>query len=120
MHFALTAALTSLATLPWGWTWPSSDQLALLLLLGALGAVAHLLLTEPLVKAEPTILAPFEYLNIVWAIGIGAIIYDERIGVMSLVGAALIIGANFAVIITARPPVDIIVDQSSAANTNAA
>ena len=117
-YFALTAALTSLATLPWGWTWPSSDQLALLLLLGALGALAHLLLTASLVKAEPTILAPFEYLNIVWAIVVGAIIFDERIGVMSLVGAALIIGANFAVIITAWPPADNIVDESSAANPN--
>ena len=103
-YFALTATVLSLVTFPSGWIWPTLEQLILLLSLAALGALAHLLLTHSLAKAEPSVLAPFEFLNIVWAIGLGAVLFDERIGAMSLAGATMIIGASFAVTVASQPP----------------
>lgn len=99
-YFTLIAALGSLATLPFGWIWPTIEQLAQLALLGALGALAHLLLTLSLANAEPTLLAPFEFLNIIWAIAVGTVFFDEQITALSLAGAVLIIAASFAITIT--------------------
>ena len=90
----------SLVTLPFGWVWPGTGQFMQLALLGGLGALAHLLLTLSLAKAEPVLLAPFEFLNIVWAIAIGAVLLDEQVSAFSLVGAGLIVGACLVITFT--------------------
>lgn len=114
-YFALTATLLSLVTFPFGWSWPTMEQLILLLTLAALGALAHLLLTRSLAKADPSLLAPFEFLNIVWAIVLGAVLFDERISAMSLAGAVLIIGASVTVTVAGQTPaVNTLADSAAA------
>ncbi len=102
-YFTLIAALGSLVTLPFGWVWPGTAQFIQLALLGGLGALAHLLLTLSLAKAEPVLLAPFEFLNIVWAIAIGAVLLDEQVSAFSLAGAGLIVGACLVITCTGEP-----------------
>jgi drug/metabolite transporter (DMT)-like permease len=88
--------VTFLACLP-GWIWPTPGQWALLLAIGALSALAQLLMTEAYRAAETTLVAPFEYSGIVWTTLLGALIWAEApdgwdaLGIVILVGSGLVI-----------------------------
>ena len=98
--FAVVSALGGLATLPWGWTWPSGAGLMLLIGTGLAGGLAHILMTLSFAHADVSALAPFEYVAVLWAVLLGFIIFGEVPGVAFLLaGPLILLGA-----IIARPP----------------
>lgn len=76
-YFALVSTLCGLATLPLGWALPAGRDLALLLASGLLGGLAHIAMTVSFQRAEASTLAPFEYLTILWAVGLGLAVFGE-------------------------------------------
>ena len=89
-YFTLAGALVGLASAPFGWLMPSRGLLGLLVLTGLLGGVGQLLLTESLRVAEVGVVAPFDYIQLVWACVIGFLVWGETPATMTLVGALVV------------------------------
>jgi drug/metabolite transporter (DMT)-like permease len=97
-YFSLTAAMLSLATLPFGWALPTAREAALLVGAGFLGGLGQILLTESYRNAETSVIAPFEYVSIILALALGYLLFDELPTATMLGGAALIVAAGLFII----------------------
>lgn len=93
-YFSLTSTGLSLFTIPFGWTWPDPHALFLLCLTGIVGGVAQILVTSAYRFGAASMLAPFDYASLVFAILIGYIWFDELPTLVMLIGAALVIAGN--------------------------
>jgi drug/metabolite transporter (DMT)-like permease len=98
----LGALIMGLVLLPFGWVTPSLADTALLGLLGIIAMVAHLCVTRSLKLAEASVVVPYQYTLIVWALLFGWLIFDDWPTSTMLVGAALIIAAGIALLILER------------------
>ncbi|MEM9764632.1 MAG: DMT family transporter [Pseudomonadota bacterium] len=90
-YFALASAFASVATLPFGWAEPTAATWALLVVTGLLGGAAHIAMTLSFRYAQASLLAPFEYLTILWAAVIGGAVFAETPGGAFLVAAPLVV-----------------------------
>jgi len=89
-YFTLAGALMGLASLPFGWVAPSPTVLAVLVLMGLLGGVGQLLLTEALRVAPVGLVAPFDYTQLVWASLIAFLAWGELPRPWTLTGALIV------------------------------
>jgi drug/metabolite transporter (DMT)-like permease len=80
------------------WQMPDWQQLMLLLSVGALGGVAQYMLFEGMKRAPVSIVAPFEYTSLVWAFGLGFLIWGDVPRREVFLGAALIVAAGLLII----------------------
>jgi drug/metabolite transporter (DMT)-like permease len=96
--FSALCALVGLMTAPLGWPMPDLRDASLFVLMGLVGGVAQLLLTDSYRHAAASVLAPFDYLALVFAVTIGFFVFAEVPEPMVLVGAAIVILAGLAVI----------------------
>lgn len=90
-YFALASAVAGLATAPFGWSAPDAAIWTLLILTGLFGGAAHIAMTLAFKYAEASLLAPFEYLTILWAAAIGAALFAEIPGLTFLIAAPLVV-----------------------------
>lgn len=97
-YFSLTATVLSLATLPFGWVWPSPAEWGLLVGCGLLGGVGQILLTSSYREADASLVAPFDYASMIFALAIGWFVFSEMPTRTMLIGAALIILAGILII----------------------
>jgi drug/metabolite transporter (DMT)-like permease len=97
-YFSATAALLSLATLPFGWVLPSAQEAGFLVTAGLLGGIAQILLTTSYRHAEVGVIAPFEYASMLFALAFGYALFDETPTAHMLTGAALIVAAGLFII----------------------
>jgi len=73
-----------------GWVAPSPTVLAVLVLMGLLGGVGQLLLTEALRVAPVGLVAPFDYTQLVWASLIAFLAWGELPRPWTLTGALIV------------------------------
>jgi drug/metabolite transporter (DMT)-like permease len=97
-YFSIYSTLMSFATAPFGWVVPEAPTVALLIAIGILGGVAQMLMTQSYRYADASMLAPFDYTAIIWALALGFAAFGEVPGPMVLLGSAVVIGAGLAVI----------------------
>lgn len=97
-YFSLTSTTLSLLTLPFGWVWPESWDILYLVLAGLIGGVAQIFLTSAYRFADASVVAPFDYASMLFALIIGYMIFDEVPTRAMLGGAALIILAGIIII----------------------
>jgi drug/metabolite transporter (DMT)-like permease len=97
-YFSVTASTLSLTTLPFGWVVPAVGDAALLVLAGLLGGVGQILLTESYREADASLVAPFEYVSILFALAFGYWIFAEVPTPTMLAGAALVVLAGILII----------------------
>lgn len=103
-YFMLIAMLMGLASLPAGWVWPSSGDGALMVLAGIIGAVGQFLMSLSYRYAPASVLAPFDYLNLLWLTLIAAFLLGEPVGSLFYAGAALIVVGGLLVSLERRRP----------------
>lgn len=103
-YFSLVCALAGLATLPFGWHYPTGGELAALILLGVLGGLAHLLLTESYRHAPASVIAPFDYASMLWALLLGYWLFGELPAPLVYVGGVIVAAAGLFVIWRERRP----------------
>ncbi len=96
--FSVTATLLSLVTLPFGWVWPTPLEAALLVGSGLLGGVGQILLTSSYREADASLVAPFDYASMLFALLIGYFVFAEVPTLTMLGGAALVIAAGVLII----------------------
>jgi drug/metabolite transporter (DMT)-like permease len=97
-YFSLTASGLALLTLPFGWVVPAAGDAALLILAGLLGGVGQIFLTASYREADASVVAPFEYVSILFALAIGFAVFDEVPTPTMLAGAGIVIAAGIAII----------------------
>ncbi|MDZ4136426.1 MAG: DMT family transporter [Paracoccaceae bacterium] len=97
-YFSLTATVLSLATLPFGWVVPQGPVLALLIGAGLLGGVGQVFLTSSYREADASVVAPFDYASMLFALAIGYWVFDEVPTLTMLAGAALVVLAGVLII----------------------
>lgn len=96
--FSITAAVLSLVTLPFGWVWPTPFETAILIGAGLLGGLGQMLLTTSYREADASLVAPFDYASMLFALGIGYFVFSEVPTWPMLGGAALIVTAGILII----------------------
>jgi drug/metabolite transporter (DMT)-like permease len=96
--FSLTGSGLSLLTIPFGWVVPSATQVATLIAAGFLGGVGQIFLTSSYREADASLIAPFDYASMIFALAIGYFAFDEVPTSTMLGGAALVIAAGILII----------------------
>lgn len=93
-YFSITASVLSLMTLPFGWVMPPLHILGLMVLTGIIGAVAQILVTSSYRFGTASMLAPYDYSSMLFAIIMGYFLFDELPTLVMLTGAALVVAGN--------------------------
>lgn len=96
--FTITSAMLSLVTIPFGWSLPSPTEAVLLISAGLLGGLGQILLTSSYRFADASIIAPFDYASMLFALAIGYWLFGEVPTGWMLGGAGLIIFAGVMII----------------------
>jgi drug/metabolite transporter (DMT)-like permease len=95
---SILMTLLSGLTLPFVWVTPGAGELWLLVLVGLVGGVAQVLLTEAWASAQVSSLGPFSYTGVIWAALIGWLVFAEPQRWTTLAGAGLIVLAGLAIL----------------------
>jgi drug/metabolite transporter (DMT)-like permease len=102
LYFSLVSAVIGLATLPLGWLMPSPREFVILVAIGGLGGIAQICLTQSYRLGDASLIAPFEYASILFAIFLGYVVFDEVPVPLVLTGAAIVIAAGVFVVLRER------------------
>ncbi len=86
----LMTSFTAL-TLPFVWVTPSGQEWLLLLVIGLVGGVAQVMLTEAFASAQVSSLGAYSYTGILWAVLLGWIFFGEAPGIATFIGSGLIV-----------------------------
>ena len=96
--FAVTATTLSLATIPFGWVWPTQTEALLLVSAGLSGGIGQIFLTTSYREADASLIAPFEYASMILALLIGYFIFNEAPTLIMLTGASIVVAAGILII----------------------
>ena len=97
-YFSLYCAVAGLATLPFGWIWPTGMQLAVLIAAGLIGGLAHIVLTSSYRYAPASLVAPVDYTTMIWAFVFGYAMFGEVPTIYVFVGGVIVAASGIFVI----------------------
>ncbi len=100
--FSATATILSLVTLPFGWVIPAPREALMLIGAGVLGGIGQILLTSSYREADASVVAPFEYVSMLFALAFGYFLFNEVPTVTMLFGATLVVTAGILIILRER------------------
>lgn len=98
-YFSISSTIFSLFTLPFGWVIPDATVAALLIGAGILGGMAQIFLTTAYRYADASVVAPFDYASMLFALIIGYVVFDEAPTGTMLTGAGIVICAGVIIIL---------------------
>src|SRR3954451_7717161 len=84
---------------PFAWRAPGLADLGLFVLAGCISIVALLCTNRSLKLAPASVVVPYQYSMIVWAVMFGYVVFGDVPQVSTIVGAAIIIGAGLYIFI---------------------
>ena len=91
----MLGALVMLPVLPFVWTAPSGWlDVVLMVALGAFGAGGHFLSILAHRRAPASVLSPFIYTQIVWAVTLGYLVFADKPTGWTIAGAAIVIASG--------------------------
>ena len=91
LYFSFSILVMSLFTIPQGWIFPNLKDLFLLSMVGILGGLANLWLTQSYKYSDVSLVTPLKYLALLFAIFFGYIFWSEIPSSITLFGATLVI-----------------------------
>tara|TARA_Y100001970_G_scaffold7190_2_gene8227 strand:- start:1305 stop:2147 length:843 start_codon:yes stop_codon:yes gene_type:complete len=97
LYFSFSIMIISFFTISQGWLMPNLKDLFLLSMVGILGGLANLWLTQSYKLSEVTLVTPLKYLALVFGIFFGYLIWDEVPSIKTLTGASLVIISSFII-----------------------
>lgn len=97
-YFSMTTTILSLFTLPFGWVVPDFETIAMLVCAGLIGGVAQIFITSAYRFADASVIAPFDYTSILFAMVIGYVFFADVPAVQMLVGSAIVIFSGLLII----------------------
>jgi drug/metabolite transporter (DMT)-like permease len=90
----LALAICGAATTSFAWITPSPAGFGLMAGVGVIGIVGYLCVNRALQLAPASVVAPFQYLSIIWSVLLGYLAFGDIPEPATLAGAALIIAAG--------------------------
>jgi drug/metabolite transporter (DMT)-like permease len=90
--------LLGLATIAFGWRMPTLTDAAIMVGVGIIGGVGQILVTESYQHAETSLVAPFDYASMIWAVIIGWFLFGDWPTAYIFGGAFIVIAAGMFVI----------------------
>ncbi|MDX3978072.1 DMT family transporter [Shinella sp.] len=94
--------LYTAVAMPFVWLPVSATDLALMAGTGVVAGIGQFAMFEGMRRAPVSVLAPFEYSSLVWAFGLGYLIWSDVPGSNVFAGAVLIISAGMIIIASER------------------
>ncbi|MCK9918555.1 DMT family transporter [Microbacteriaceae bacterium K1510] len=101
-YFSLATTCAGAVTLPFAWYTPTTAELMMLISLGVLGGLAHIFLTESYRYAAASVIAPFDYSALLWAVLLGYWMFGELPQALVYLGSAIVVCAGLFVIFRER------------------
>ena len=95
--FSFSIMILSFFTFYQNWIMPNMIDLFLLSMIGILGGLANLWLSQSYKLSEVSLVSPLKYLALIFAIIFGYIIWDEIPTSKTLIGALLVIFSSFII-----------------------
>ncbi|MBI1774905.1 MAG: DMT family transporter [Proteobacteria bacterium] len=86
------------AIVPFYWQTPSPVDWLLFGAVGTVGASSHLLMIKALALAPASVLQPFGYIELVWAVAIGWAVFGAIPDAYTVLGAIIIVASGFYVL----------------------
>jgi drug/metabolite transporter (DMT)-like permease len=100
-QFAGTFLLGALLS-PFGWVTPSPGSLGLFAAAGCISVAALLCVNRSLKLAPASVVVPYQYSMIVWAVMFGIVVFGDVPSMATIAGAAIIIGAGLYIFLRER------------------
>lgn len=97
-YFFVLASGLSFCTIVFGWRMPDAPDLALFVLAGILGGIGQILLTECYRYADTSVIAPFEYTTMIWALLLGWFMFGDLPTPTILVGASIVAATGLFIV----------------------
>lgn len=97
-YFFILASVLSFFTIFLGWRMPDAFDMLLFVIGGILGGIGQILLTQSYRFADTSIIAPFEYTTMIWALLFGWFMFDDLPTATMLVGAAIVAGTGLFIV----------------------
>lgn len=91
LYGGLVGVVAISLVVPFYWQPLALTDWAILVLIGSLGAAGHLLVILALQRAEASKMAPFTYVQLVWAMLASFLVFGDPPGPATLLGAAVIV-----------------------------
>ena len=101
-YFSLTSTCLALITIPFGWVMPQGWDCVLLIACGLAGGLGQILLTSSYRFADASLVAPFDYASMIFAVLIGYAFFEEVPTRQTILGAAIVIVAGVFIILRER------------------
>lgn len=101
LYFLIAGTAVTALSAP-TWIVPTWSDAGLMVMIGILGGIGQLFLTQAFRHAEASTIAPFEYSSMIWVVGIGYFVFGEMPTVHVMVGAAIVIASGIFVIYRER------------------
>jgi drug/metabolite transporter (DMT)-like permease len=87
---------------PFGWLTPGLRDFGFFVLAGCISVVALLCVNRSLKLAPASVVAPYQYSMIIWAVMFGFLVFGDVPSMATIFGAAIIIGAGFYIFLRER------------------
>jgi drug/metabolite transporter (DMT)-like permease len=97
-YFTILSSAFGLATIVLGWPMPSARDWGLFVVIGILGGIGQILLTQSYRYGDASLVAPFEYTTMIWALLIGWFAFGQWPAPIVLAGAAIVAAAGMFVL----------------------
>ncbi len=97
-YFTFGSACVGGVIMMFDWVPPSPRDLLLLTAVGVLGGIGQIFMTQAFRLAPPSVVAPFDYTAMVWALLIGWLAFDGLPTAQSLLGAAVICASGLFIL----------------------
>ncbi len=99
IYASITSTLVALSTIMFGWEPLSWEQAVMLILVGVFGGIGQVVLTEAFRFADVSVVAPFDYASLIFAIAIGYFLFGDVPTAPMLIGSAVVTAAGIAIIL---------------------
>ena len=97
-YFSLTIMLCAALTAIQGWPTPTETQWVLIVFAGLFGVFGQLLMTYSYRYAEASTIAPLDYSNLILAVFLGYVFFDEIPSLSVWIGSPLVVGAGLIIL----------------------
>ncbi|SFC76765.1 DMT family transporter [Tropicimonas isoalkanivorans] len=99
LYFTITGTGLSLLTVFFGWVVPTPREAVYLILAGLAGGMGQGLLTSAYRYGDASLVAPFDYASMIFAVAIGYLVFAEVPTGTTIAGAAIVVAAGIAIIL---------------------
>jgi drug/metabolite transporter (DMT)-like permease len=98
VYFSIFTSLFALLSLPFGWVMPDADDAVVIVVAGICGGLGQVFLTQSYRYGDASLIAPFDYTSMIWALIVSLLVFDAWPTPTTLVGTAIVVGAGLFVI----------------------